>query len=293
VSSLEQINVKTNNFDGPLSLLLMLIKKEQMNIEDLDLTVLTKQYLDYVNVMKGINFDIAGDYLLMASSLVYLKSNSCLSQEYDKLDELEDELNDENSDSQLFSSKEELINRLQQLEKYQNLGEKLLELPQQNINHFKRPKTKKNKENLRVLEDIDSNLLVQSMMDLLKRESREVTIMDREKISIKDKLLRLREFLIQGQKYTFKDLLEFDQNNYKTARSNQIISFICLLELARLEKIRMFQVEESNEIYFDVLANLKKFDVNFADGFDEESDAHLDETQNLSESQAGDEHKLQ
>lgn len=270
MSSLEQINVKTNNFDGPLSLLLMLIKKEQMSVEDLDLTILTKQYLDYVNVMQSLNFDLAGDYLLMASSLVYLKSNSCLSNEFDKLDELEGELNDEINSSQIFSTKEELIKRLQELEKFQGLGQKLMSLPQQNQDNFKRLQSKKNKENLRVLKDVDSSLLVQSMMGLLTKESRQVNFIEKDKLSIKEKLIRLQDYLIKGERYTFKDVLEFDNGNYTSLRSNQIITFICILEMARLEKISLLQIEDSNEIYFEVLEDLKKFDVNFADGFDEE-----------------------
>lgn len=72
------IKVKTDCFDGPLALLLMLIQKEQMSVKELDLTKITKQYLDYLANMKELNFDIAGDYLYLAATLVLLKSKNCV-----------------------------------------------------------------------------------------------------------------------------------------------------------------------------------------------------------------------
>ena len=68
------ITVKIDQFDGPLALLLYLVQKEEMEIEALDLTAVTGQYLNYLATMKDLNFDIAGDFLFMASTLVYLKS---------------------------------------------------------------------------------------------------------------------------------------------------------------------------------------------------------------------------
>ena len=68
------IKVKTDHFDGPLGLLLLLIQKEEMSIRNLNLTKITQQYLDYLDEMKDLNFDIAGEYLYLASTLIFLKS---------------------------------------------------------------------------------------------------------------------------------------------------------------------------------------------------------------------------
>ena len=75
------IKVATGHFDGPLSLLLLLVQKEQMDLGKLDLTIITQQYLDYLQIMRDLNFDIAGDYLYLAATLVFLKSQSCLQEE--------------------------------------------------------------------------------------------------------------------------------------------------------------------------------------------------------------------
>ena len=113
------IKVKTDSFDGPLSLLLMLVEKEQMSIGDLDLTKITKQYLDYLNNMRDLNFDIAGDYLYLAATLVLLKSKNCVSEE--DAEKLQSELGD---DTLKITSHAELVRRLEQLKHYQKMGQK-------------------------------------------------------------------------------------------------------------------------------------------------------------------------
>ena len=78
------IQVKTDYFDGPLGLLLLLIQKEEMDIRELELTKITKQYLDYLAQMRELNFDIAGDYLYLAATLLLLKSKNCITEEESK-----------------------------------------------------------------------------------------------------------------------------------------------------------------------------------------------------------------
>ena len=71
-----EILVKIDRFDGPLALLLHLIQKEEMRIQDLDVTTITNQYLDYLNKMQDLNFDVAGEYLFMAATLLHIKSQT-------------------------------------------------------------------------------------------------------------------------------------------------------------------------------------------------------------------------
>ena len=66
------IKVQTDGFDGPLGLLLLLIQKEEMSIRNLDLTKITKQYLSFIDEMRELNFDVAGEYLFLASNLIFL-----------------------------------------------------------------------------------------------------------------------------------------------------------------------------------------------------------------------------
>ena len=68
-----EIKVKTNTFDGPLGLLLFLVKQEELNLKEIDLTDITKQYLEYLANIKSLNFNIAGEYLYLAATLILLK----------------------------------------------------------------------------------------------------------------------------------------------------------------------------------------------------------------------------
>src|SRR4249919_3485587 len=116
------ISIKTDQFDGPLGLLLHLIEGQEMDIKSLELEAITEQYLEYLNGMAALNFDVAGDYLYMLATLVLLKSHSALNEE-GQLDLLEDF-----GDSSLnITSKAELIRRLEELKRFQDLGQKLWE----------------------------------------------------------------------------------------------------------------------------------------------------------------------
>ena len=77
----QQIRVQLDHFDGPLALLLHLIQREEYSIEELDLNTITKQYLIYLNKMNELDFDVAGEYLYMASTLLFLKSKYCVDEE--------------------------------------------------------------------------------------------------------------------------------------------------------------------------------------------------------------------
>ena len=115
------IQVKTDHFDGPLGLLLLLVQKEEMDIRDFDLTSITKQYLGYLAQMRELNFDVAGDYLYLAATLLLLKSKSAISEEENQnlISQMEGsgELN--------ITSQSELIRRLEELQHFQRMGEKL------------------------------------------------------------------------------------------------------------------------------------------------------------------------
>ena len=117
------IQVKTDTFDCPLGLLLLLVQKEEMKIRDFDITTITKQYLDFLGKMEKLNFDVAGDYLYLAATLLLIKSNNCLTEE-----ENENLKNQFESEKDLsIRTEADLIQRLEELEKFQRLGQKLLE----------------------------------------------------------------------------------------------------------------------------------------------------------------------
>jgi segregation and condensation protein A len=264
------IQIKTEHFDGPLGLLLLLIEKEEMDVRKLNLTKITAQYLDYLSRMQELNFDVAGEYLYLASTLILLKSNTCLSEEEARNIQAEfgGELN--------ILSHADLVARLEELKRFQRLGEKLWQLPRQGEVIFTKPKVDRKTIVDSILTPIDLNELVKVMVDFIQREKRKYTIVRRDRLSIKEKLKFLKENLRLGTRHTFNELLQKNGNvenldEGKQSIDNIVITFISLLELARLKKIEIFQNVDREDIYVDVTTDLTDLDVESANGFEPEN----------------------
>ena len=261
------IQVKTDHFDGPLALLLLLIEKEEMNIRELDLTKITKQYLDYLSQMRDLNFDVAGDYLFLAATLLLLKSKICITEEEAK--SLSEEFGLEGLH---ITSQSELIRRLEELQLYQKMSKKLWDLPKKGHDIFVKPKIDRKAIINSILTPMDLNSLTMTMVDFLFRQRRKYTVIKRDRLSIKEKLQFLKTNLKMGEQTTFDTLLEQDSKSEEDKNSidNIVITFISLLELARLKRIAVFQNEDRSTIYVDVVKSLEDFDVEQANGFEEE-----------------------
>ena len=262
------IQVRTDNFDGPLALLLLLIQKEEMDIKELELTKITGQYLDYLANMKSLDFDVAGDYLFLAATLLLLKSKSAISDP--ELDLLGNNLTD--SSLLEITSQAELIKRLEELKHFQKLGEKLWELPKMGYEIFSKPKINRKALVNSILTPMDLEKLTLSMIDLMRKEKRKYSVIRRDRLSIKEKLIFLKEFLQEGVRVTFQEVVSGHEGHEDKGTINVVITFISLLELARLNKISIFQNEANSEIYIEVNKSLDNFDVDLADGFEEEEE---------------------
>lgn len=261
------IQVKTDHFDGPLGLLLLLIEKDEMNIRELDLTKITKQYLDYLSQMRDLNFDVAGDYLYLAATLLLLKSKVCITEE--EANKLSDEFGIEGLN---ITSQSELIRRLEELQLYQKMSKKLWDLPKKGHEIFIKPKIDRKAIVNSILTPMDLNSLTLAMVDFLFRQRRKYTVVKRDRLSIKEKLIFLKQNLKIGEQTTLDSILDQSSKTEedKTSIDNIVITFISLLELARLKRIAVFQNEDRSTIYVDVIKSLEDFDVEQANGFEEE-----------------------
>jgi segregation and condensation protein A len=252
------IQVKTDFFDGPLALLLHLIQEQEMDIRQLDLTVITRQYLDYLNQIKELNFDLAGDYLYLAATLIWLKSRSCVEGP------LSDEDIPEVVEEMGITSQEELIRRLLELQRFQQLGKKLWELPKKGHEIFCKPKVDRKSIIDSILTPLELNQLTEVMIDYFKRSARAFKVVSKEKISIQEKLLFLKGYLKQGENYDFDTVLRQDG---EMCVENIIVTFISFLELARLGLVQVFQNEEDSKLYIHVQESLETFNLDNANGF--------------------------
>lgn len=259
-----EILVKIDRFDGPLALLLHLIQKEEMRIQELDLTTITNQYLDYLQKMQDLNFDVAGEYLYMASTLLYLKSQTVADESQDqntiKINAGEMGLE--------IQTRGELIKRLEELERFQRLGQKLWTLPKKGHEIFTHPKIDRKAIENSILTPIDLQQLTETMMDLIRREKKKYAVVKRDRLSIKEKLVKLKTMLKEGETTQFDKLLDPNE----TGIIDKVITFISLLELARLKKLQIFQNEDKGSIYIEVKESLESFDPETANGFDPEGE---------------------
>lgn len=258
-----EILVKVDCFDGPLALLLHLINKDEMRIQELDLNTITNQYLEYLQKMQDINFDVAGEYLYMAATLLFLKSQTVADESQSETIKITaSEMGLE------IQSRGDLIKRLEELERFQRLGQRLWAMDKKGHEIFVKAKVDRKAIENSILTPLELDQLTETMMDLIRREKRKYTVVKRDRISIKEKLIRLKTLLKQGDSTEFSKLL--DEN--ETGIIDKVITFISLLELARLKKLQVYQNEDKGIIYIEVKESLDSFDVETADGFEPEDE---------------------
>ncbi len=278
------ISVKLSHFDGPLGLLLHLIEKEEMSIKELDINAITKQYLGYLQKMSDLNFDDAGDFLLMAATLLHMKSNNCL-EESPGQEDLKKLLGDDRP----VITKAELIKRLEELKHFQEMGQVINNLPRLGETIFVRPKVNRKALSDSILSPVELDKLIESMLDFMMRERRKFKVVKRDRISIKEKLVSLKSKLRKGEQTRLQELLGQEDNIIDV-----VITFISVLELARLKKLDIYQNEDRGSVYINVLDDLDDLDVDTANGFDDENEdaeeaVELEATDVVSETDAVDE----
>ena len=229
----------------------------------LELTTITNQYLDYLQKMQDLNFDVAGEYLYMAATLLFLKSQSVADETVDQ------DLKATTAEHLEIQTKGDLIKRLEELERFQRLGQRLWGLPKKGHEIFVKPKIDRKAIENSILTPIDLQQLTETMMDLIRREKKKYAVVKRDRLSIKEKLIRLKEMLKVGETVEFENLLD----KADVSIIDKVITFISLLELARLKKLEIFQNEDLGAIYIEVKESLESFDPESATGFEPEGEA--------------------
>lgn len=232
-----------NDFEGPLDLLLHLIKTSEMSIYDIKIEKITKQYLDFINSMENMNLSIASEYLVMASELIEIKSRMLLPN---KKDMDEDEYEED--------PRENLINRLIEYKKYKDMIDtfKALEEERQDI-FTKEPINLSEYRTEEVTNDDGLSLddLLNALNNFLKRKEDERPIstkITKKEISVKDRTVQIRNILSKKKKVSFYDLFEVKTKEYV------VVTFLSILEMAKYGEINI--VQEGN--FDNIVVNLKE-----------------------------------
>jgi segregation and condensation protein A len=220
--------VKLDVFEGPLDLLLHLIRKNEVDIYNIPIALITEQYLATLDLMKTLNLDVAGEFLLMAATLAHIKSRMLLPPSEDEEEEEED-------------PRADLVRQLLEYQRFKEAAESLDARPQLYRDTFLRGADLSDVEvapEEEPLAEVSVFALMEAFQRVWERAPsdmvHEITV---EKITLRDKIHEVLERLETKEEMTFEELL-----THETTRQGLVLVFLALLELARLRIVRIYQV---------------------------------------------------
>jgi segregation and condensation protein A len=233
-----EYKVKFEVFEGPLDLLLYLIKKEEVDIYDVNLTQLATQFIEYVDVMRMLDLEVAGEFLVMASTLMYIKSRELLPLDQQVQVEGEEEGED---------PRWELIRQLVEYKKFKDAAAQLQALEARQENVFPRlpGRPEVAAETPRVKPEVSLFDLLNAVSAILKRvgtrdDSRDVF---EDKWTVSEKIEQIMRALAEKGRLIFSELFAGT-----TSRTEVVVTFLALLELIRLRQVTAAQAEAFGEI---------------------------------------------
>ena len=234
-----EYKVQFEVFEGPLDLLLYLIKQEEVDIYEVNLTKLAKQFIEYIDLMRAFDLEIAGEFLVMASTLMYIKSRELLPVDQQVVVEAEDEGED---------PRFELIRQLVEYKKFKDAAAKLQTLEERQENVFPRLPGKIEFENTEAPVKIEVSIfdLLNAVNSVLKR-FQDKTAGTREiyedKWTVSEKIEFVLKTLTERGSVKFSELFETAAN-----RAEVVCTFLALLELIRLKQLACIQPQPFDEI---------------------------------------------
>ncbi|MBI3811739.1 MAG: segregation/condensation protein A [Nitrospirae bacterium] len=221
--------VKLPAFEGPLDLLLHLIKKNEINIYDIPIALITGQYLEYLSLMTSLNLAVAGEFLVMAATLIHIKSKTLLPPS--ETDE-EDEEDDPRAD---------LVTRLLEYQRFKDAAQGFELREQEWREVFYRPAPHATDGPTDEINLVDLSLfdLLEALRGVMERapEKKGLEIVVDE-LSVQDRMSLVLDRLEREESITFTSLFDDD-----TTRLAMIVTFLALLELIRLKRVRILQAE--------------------------------------------------
>ncbi len=229
-SSPDAYTVTLDAFEGPLDLLLYLIRKNEVNIYDIPIALITEQYLAYIALMQELNLDVAGDFLVMAATLIHMKSRTLLPRPDPAQDDTPEE-----------DPREALVRRLLEHQKYKAAAELLHERETLRSAQFMRPDASVAEaagEEYEPELEVDLFSLLAAFKGVLERANRRPhMVLPPEQISIEDRIHQLLGRLSETEACGFEELFEDGDGS----RPFMIVTFLAVLEMIRLKLIRVFQ----------------------------------------------------
>ena len=228
----DALKVFLEAFQGPLDLLLYLIKRNNMNILDIRVSEITSQYMKYVNMMESSQFELAGEYLVMAATLTEIKSRLLLPRQHDNPEEEED-------------PRAELVRRLQEYERFKQAAEDIDVLPREGRDTLtvkaEPPKIAK----VEIFPEVDLKEILFALSDVLQRgELFNEHVVEREVLSTRERMVAVLNRL-QGNRFLpFVSLFTLGEG-----RMGVVVTFLALMELIKESLVELVQNEQYGSIH--------------------------------------------
>ena len=239
----KKYSIKIDNFEGPLDLLCYLIDKNKMNIYDVNLTEITDQYIEFLNAMEEMNLEIASEFIVMASTLLYLKSKNLLPKQEEETEEI---------------TEEELIRRIIEYKKFKEISKVLKENYKIYSNRFYKAQEEIKLPKQKLKKDYEPGKIPEAYKLLIERNSVKINqnakniekIAIVEKYTVSDKVKEMYRVLTKQKKFIFNKL--FTVNKHE--RQEVVTAFSGLLEMSRRSKVETSQ----EELFGDIIVEKKK-----------------------------------
>ena len=240
--------IKIENFEGPLDLLCHLIDKNKMDICDVKISNITDQYIDYINKMEELNLEITSEFLIMASTLLYLKSKTLLPVDNEEKEEI---------------SEEELLRRIIEYKKYKEITKKLKEFYLENSKRISKnpeevelPKQKLEKDyNKALIPEMYSKVINKNKTRLNKNAKNIQKIAITETYSVGSKVKEMFRELVKNKRFVFNRMFSVKKCN----KNEAVTALSGLLEMSRRSKVVTNQPELFGEITVEKSRREKKF----------------------------------
>ena len=229
--------IKLDNFEGPLDLLCHLVDKNKMDINQIKISEITDQYIDYINKMQELNLDVTSEFILMASTLLFIKSKSLLPKQVEDEAEL---------------TEEELVHRIIEYKKYKEISKKLKELYQVYSKRFYKVPDKIELPARKLEQNYSKDLIEQSYKNLLEKNKSKINknainiekIAITETVTVTSKVKDIFKELIKKPRFIFSKLCSAK----KYTRLETVTAFSGILELTRWNKIKAQQERNFGDI---------------------------------------------
>jgi segregation and condensation protein A len=226
------IKIKIPVFEGPFDLLLHLIREHKIDIYDIPISLITSQYLEYIEIMKELNLEIAGDFLVMAATLIQIKSRMLLPPDEEApLEEQEDPRRD-------------LVQRLLEYQRYKDAALDFRTKEDEWLKVFHREPLSDEEEGELYLFDLSLFDLLDAFRKILEKAPSEIVSITKETLTVKNRMSMIMEIIEEHEAVRFEDLFKEG-----ITKIHLIVTFLALLELIRLGLVRAYQEREFGNIW--------------------------------------------